>query len=59
MPRNQAGFMSSPPSRGGLMTAAVHPDAAKSSPVDLENAEARLLGDADVTQVDKGTAASG
>lgn len=41
------------------MTAAVHPDAAKSSPVDLENAEARLLGDADVTQVDKGTAASG
>ena len=59
MPRNQAGLMSSPPNRGGLMTTAVHPEAATSKPVDVENAEARLLGDADATKVDAGTAASG
>lgn len=41
------------------MTTAVHPDAPTSNPVDVENAEARLLGEADATQVDTGTAASG
>lgn len=41
------------------MTTAVHPEAASSNPVDVENAEARLLGEADTTKVDTGTAASG
>lgn len=40
------------------MTKAVYPDAAN-KPVDVENAEARLLGDDEAAKVDTGTASSG